>query len=79
VEFVEADMRDFDLGRRFSLIFLARNSLLHLSEPDDFVALFAAVRRHLGRAPPCRPDEREGRPDRAAVRFPGDRRWHVVS
>ena len=27
--------------------FLARNSLLHLSEPDDFAALFAAVRRHL--------------------------------
>lgn len=47
VEFVEADMRDFDLGRRFSLIFVARNSLLHLSEPDDFAALFAAVRRHL--------------------------------
>lgn len=47
VELVEADMRDFDLGRRFSLIFLARNSLLHLSEPDDFMALFAAVRRHL--------------------------------
>jgi SAM-dependent methyltransferase len=47
VEFVEADMRGFDLGRRFSLIFLARNSLLHLSEPGDFAALFAAVRRHL--------------------------------
>src|SRR5688572_29789279 len=47
VEFVEADMRDFDLGRRFALIFLARNSLLHLSEPDDFAAMFAAVRRHL--------------------------------
>lgn len=47
VEFVEADMRDFDLGQRFPLIFVARNSLLHLSEPDDFAALFAAVRRHL--------------------------------
>jgi SAM-dependent methyltransferase len=47
VEFIEADMRDFDLGRRFSLIFIARNSLLHLSEPDEFAALFSAVRRHL--------------------------------
>src|SRR5215217_4296210 len=34
VEFVEGDMRDFDLARRFPLIFIARNSLLHLSEPD---------------------------------------------
>lgn len=47
VEFVEGDMRSFDLGRRFSLIFIARNSLLHLSEPDEFTALFSAVRRHL--------------------------------
>jgi SAM-dependent methyltransferase len=47
VGFVEADMRDFALGRRFSLIFIARNSLLHLSEQDDFAAFFSAVRRHL--------------------------------
>lgn len=47
VEFVEGDMRDFDLGQLFSLIFVARNSPLHLSEPDDFAALFASLRRHL--------------------------------
>jgi SAM-dependent methyltransferase len=47
VAFVEADMRDFDLGQQFALIFIARNSLLHLSELDEFAALFAAVRRHL--------------------------------
>jgi SAM-dependent methyltransferase len=47
VEFVEGDMRDFDLGQRFSLIFVARNSLLHLSEPDEFAGLLAAVHRHL--------------------------------
>ncbi|MEO6525763.1 MAG: class I SAM-dependent methyltransferase [Gemmatimonadaceae bacterium] len=47
VEFVEADMRDFDLRRRFALVFIARNSLLHLSTTDDFAAVFAAVRRHL--------------------------------
>ena len=44
---VQADMRDFELGRQFSLIFLARNSLLHLSTSEDFSGLFAAVRRHL--------------------------------
>jgi SAM-dependent methyltransferase len=44
---IEADMRDFELGRQFSLIFIARNSLLHLSSAEDFAALFVAVRRHL--------------------------------
>jgi hypothetical protein len=29
------------------LIFIARNSLLHLSTQDDFAGLFSAVRRHL--------------------------------
>jgi SAM-dependent methyltransferase len=47
VELVEADMRTFDLGRRFALVFIARNSLLHLSTAADFAAAFAAVRRHL--------------------------------
>ena len=47
IEFVHADMRGFDLGRRFSLIFVARNSLLHLSTQDDFTGFFSAVRRHL--------------------------------
>ena len=47
VQFVESDMRSFDLQRRFSLIFIARNSMLHLHETADFLALFAAVRRHL--------------------------------
>jgi SAM-dependent methyltransferase len=47
IEFIEADMRSFSLGRQFALIFVARNSLLHLSGAEDFVATFAAVRRHL--------------------------------
>jgi len=47
VEFVQGDMREFELGQRFSLIFIARNSLLHLSEQNEFAALFGAVRRHL--------------------------------
>jgi SAM-dependent methyltransferase len=47
VELVEGDMREFDLGRRFSLIFVARNSLLHLSEQAEFAAFFSSVRRHL--------------------------------
>jgi SAM-dependent methyltransferase len=47
VEFIEGDMRAFELGERFSLILIARNSLLHLSEQQEFAALFSAVRRHL--------------------------------
>jgi SAM-dependent methyltransferase len=47
VELVEGDMRAFDLGRRFALVFIARNSMLHLASRDDFAGLFAAVKRHL--------------------------------
>jgi SAM-dependent methyltransferase len=47
IEFVLGDMREFDLGRQFSLIFIARNSLLHLCSNEDILATFNAVRRHL--------------------------------
>jgi hypothetical protein len=40
-------MRDFALGREFALIFVARNSLLHLLSTEDLLAALAAVRRHL--------------------------------
>ena len=40
-------MRDFVLGRDFNLIFVARNSLLHLLSTTDLHAAFSAVRRHL--------------------------------
>jgi SAM-dependent methyltransferase len=47
VEFLEADMRTFSLARQFALVFIARNSLLHLGTTEDFIATFAAARRHL--------------------------------
>jgi SAM-dependent methyltransferase len=47
VEYLLDDMRSFDLGRRFGLIFIARNSLLHLHSTEDILAAFAMVRRHL--------------------------------
>jgi SAM-dependent methyltransferase len=47
VEFVPGDMRNFDLGRKFALIFIARNSLLHLHSTEDLLAAFAAIQRHL--------------------------------
>jgi SAM-dependent methyltransferase len=47
IEYVHGDIRDFDLGRKFALIFIARNSLLHLHSTEDLLAAFAAIRRHL--------------------------------
>jgi len=47
VEWVQGDMRDFDLGRTFDLVLIAANSLLHLHEPADLVSCFRSVRAHL--------------------------------
>jgi SAM-dependent methyltransferase len=47
VRTVEADMRDFDLGERFHLVFCAANSFQHLLTRDDQLAALACVRRHL--------------------------------
>jgi SAM-dependent methyltransferase len=47
VAFVQSDMRDFALGRDFNLIFIARNSLLHLLSAADLLAAFTSIRRHL--------------------------------
>jgi SAM-dependent methyltransferase len=47
VEWVPGDMREFDLGRTFGLVFIAANSLLHLHAAGDLVDCFRSVRRHL--------------------------------
>jgi len=47
VTFVQSDMREFALGRAFNLIFVARNSLLHLLSTPDLLATLTAVRRHM--------------------------------
>jgi ubiquinone/menaquinone biosynthesis C-methylase UbiE len=44
---INADMRDFDLGQKFKLIFVAGNSLQHLEKTEDVEACFASVKRHL--------------------------------
>ena len=46
-ELVEGDIRSFELGEAFAMIFIARNSLLHLHATDDLLACFRSVRRHL--------------------------------
>ena len=44
---VSGDMRHFALGRRFGLIFVAFNSLLHLTTNEALADCFACVREHL--------------------------------
>jgi SAM-dependent methyltransferase len=48
VTFVEGDMRHFAFDRTFELIFVARNSLLHLHSTADLIAVMTAAGRHLG-------------------------------
>ncbi|HUV39533.1 MAG TPA: class I SAM-dependent methyltransferase [Planctomycetota bacterium] len=47
ITLVEADMRNFDLGRRFALILCPYRAFLHNLTVDDQLATLAAVRRHL--------------------------------
>ncbi len=47
ITWIEADCRDFELERKFSLIFIPFNSFLHIHELDDLESFFAAVTRHL--------------------------------
>jgi SAM-dependent methyltransferase len=47
VSFQHGDMRRLQLGRRFPLVTLPFNGILHLYEREDLEALFARVREHL--------------------------------
>ncbi len=44
--FVQGDIRDFDLGETFDLIFIGFNSFLHLLTDEDAEMAMDAVRRH---------------------------------
>lgn len=45
--FVKADMRNFELGKRFKLIFSANNTLQYLHDDNDFVSSLRTIRQHL--------------------------------
>lgn len=47
IDWAWADMRDFQLGRVFKLIYIPYNSLQHLHEREDIEACFASAKRHL--------------------------------
>jgi SAM-dependent methyltransferase len=68
VEFVQADMRSFDLSRQFPIIFIAGNSLQHLLTAEDLQQCFGCVHRHLARGgrlvfDVANPDPRQLEPD----------------
>jgi SAM-dependent methyltransferase len=47
ISFVEGDCRNFELGRKFALIFMAFNSMQLLHDHASLATLFASVRMHL--------------------------------
>jgi SAM-dependent methyltransferase len=47
IPLVEGDCREFELNRRFALIFMAFNSMQHLHDHASLSALFDCVRKHL--------------------------------
>ena len=47
VEWVKADIRDFELGKKFLLIIFPFNALCHLLEVEDLETCLSCVRRHL--------------------------------
>lgn len=47
IAFVQADMRAFDLGKRFGFIFIPAQSLSHLHTRAEIEACFKCVRQHL--------------------------------
>jgi len=47
IDWVTADCRDFDLGRRFALIIMPFNAIAHIHDRESHEALFEAVSRHL--------------------------------
>jgi hypothetical protein len=47
INFVHADMRSFEIDRRFSLIVLSCNSLAHLITHEDLLSCLRLIREHL--------------------------------
>ncbi|MBP7892260.1 MAG: class I SAM-dependent methyltransferase [Firmicutes bacterium] len=50
VSLVQGDIRRFGLGRKFSLIMAACNTILHCTSSQDLLAVFARAREHLAPA-----------------------------
>lgn len=47
IDWVQADLRDFHLIKKFNLIFVPFNSFLHIQDLQDIEASFACIKEHL--------------------------------
>jgi SAM-dependent methyltransferase len=47
IEFIEADMRTFDIQKKYDLIFIPFNSIHHLYTNEDLFKAFSVVKKHL--------------------------------
>jgi SAM-dependent methyltransferase len=47
IHFIRGDMRSFDLGEKFKVIFIPAQSLSHLYEREEIEACFSCVQQHL--------------------------------
>ncbi len=47
IEWIKSDIREFDLGKKFGMIYIPFNSILHLHKTSDIEQLFSNVKRHL--------------------------------
>lgn len=47
IDFIEGDMRNFEMNRKFAMIFIPFNSLQNTYTRDDIEAVFSCVRQHL--------------------------------
>jgi len=47
VEWIKSDIRDFKLGKKFSLIIFPANTICHLLDLEDIEAFLSRVREHL--------------------------------
>ena len=46
-EFLQGDMKDFDLGKRFPMIIMAFNSFEHLYSREEIESCLASIKKHL--------------------------------
>ena len=47
IEWIEADCRDFNIDKKFSIIFFPFNSIAHIHDLESIEACFSCVRKHL--------------------------------
>lgn len=47
IDFIVGDCRDFDLNKKFDVIFIPFNSICHIYKTEDVINFFSCVKKHL--------------------------------